>query len=164
MYKEHCKLLHTKTGLGVFTDTIIPAKAPIMEVRGPIYAEKDLPDPTHPALLQVGPDTFIGPSGDLDDYINHSCQPNCYMHVAGNRAILFSLYVITAGSELTFDYSSTSTDELEKWKMDCLCGDFNCRKVISGFQHLSDADKQKMKDKMVLPLYIQHPNMFLKSW
>lgn len=164
MYKEHCQVKSAKGGKGVFTTVVIPAKVPILEVRGPIYGEKDLPDPNHPALLQVGPDTFIGASGDLDDLINHSCRPNCYMYVAGNRAILFSLYVIPAGSELTFDYSSTATDSLEKWKMNCVCGDFHCRKVISGYQHLSSATQNKMKEQGILPLYILHPNMFPKRW
>jgi SET domain len=164
MYKDHCELRHTKTGLGVFTKSVIPVKAPIMEIRGPLYSEKELPDPNHPALLQVGPDTFIGPSGDFDDYLNHSCNPNCFLHIAGTRAILFSLYVIPPNTELTFDYSSTSTDELEKWKMNCACGDFKCRKVISGHQHLDPAIKQKMTAQGMFPLYILHPEMFPKRW
>jgi SET domain-containing protein len=164
MYKEHLKLQPTKGGQGLFTTVAIPAKTPILEVRGPVMLEKNLPDPNHPALLQIGPDTFIGASGDLDDFINHSCNPNCYMHITGNRAILFSLYVIPVGAELTFDYSSTATDSLEKWKMNCLCGHFTCRKVISGFQHLDESVKQSLKDKGSVPLYILYPNMFPKSW
>jgi SET domain-containing protein len=164
MYKEQLKVLPCKTGVGVFTLADIPAKTPILEVRGPIFAEKDLPDPNHPALLQIGPDTFLAKSGGMDDLINHSCSPNCYMYIAGNRAVLFSLYVIKAGSELTFDYSSTSTDTLDKWKMDCLCGEINCRKVISGYQYLDNATQQYMKAKEILPLYILHPDMFPKRF
>lgn len=164
MYKDYCKLQPSKGGLGMFTTVIIPAKTPIIEVRGPVGSEKEMPDPNHPALLQIGNDLFIGPSGDLDDYINHSCNPNCYIHIAGNRAILFSLYVIPAGSELTFDYSTTATDSLEKWKMDCLCGHATCRKVISGFQHLDESVKQNLKDKNTVPLYILHPEMFPRKW
>jgi hypothetical protein len=160
VYKEYCKLQSAKGGQGVFTTVVIPAGAPIMEVRGPVGSESEMPDPNHPAILQVGPNIFIGPSGDLDDYINHSCNPNCFMHIAGSRAILFSMYVIPVGTELTFDYSSTSTDPLDKWKMDCICGDFNCRKVISGYQHLDDTVKQHMKNKRMLPLYILEPTMF----
>jgi SET domain-containing protein len=164
MYQEHLKLQPSKGGRGVFTTVIIPAKQPILEVRGPVMLEKNLPDPNHPALLQIGADTFIGASGDVDDMINHSCNPNCYMHITGNRAILFSLYVIPAGAELTFDYSSTSTDSLDKWKMDCKCGEFTCRKVISGFQHLDTGIQQKLKDQGVVPLYILNPEMFPGTW
>jgi hypothetical protein len=164
VYNEHLKLQPTKTGQGVFTTVVIPAKQPILEVRGPVLLEKDLPDPNHPALLQMGADTFIGASGDVDDYLNHSCNPNCYMHITGNRAILYSLYVIPAEVELTFDYSSTATDSLEKWKMNCQCGEFVCRKVISGFQHLDGLTQQKLKNQGAVPLYILRPEMFPGTW
>lgn len=164
MYKEHLKLQTTNNKNRVFTTVNIPARKPIMEITGPVILEKDLIDPNHPALLQVGPDIFIGASGDIDDNINHSCNPNCYIHIAGNRAILFSLYVISANSELTFDYSSTSTDSLEKWQMNCSCNNINCRKIISGFQNLSPHIQQKLKNQNTVPLYILHPTMFPITW
>lgn len=164
MYLQYLKVKPCKTGLGVFTNVQIPANVPILEVRGNIYLEKDLPDPNHPTLLQVGPNTFIGPSGGVDDSINHSCNPNCMMHVVGNRAILYSLYVIPAGSELTFDYSTTATDSYEKWSMTCLCGQVNCRKVISGFQNLDPELQQSLIKKGLVPLYITNPNMIQKKY
>lgn len=163
MFTQYLKVKPSKTGQGVFTTVQIPANVPVLEVRGPIYTEKDLPDPNHPALLQVGPETFIAASGGPDDYLNHSCNPNCVMRVEGHRAILYSLYVIQAGAELTFDYSTTATDSIDKWKMDCQCGDFHCRRVISGFQNLDPALQQKMKDKGWVPNYIAEPSMFPKQ-
>ena len=162
MYKPYIITKLSKTGLGVFTNIEIPANHPVFEVLGNVYAERDLPDPTHPALLQVGPDTFIGPSGDIDDYINHSCDPNCRMQVVGNRAIVYSLYVIPKGSELTFDYSATATDSLDKWRMECVCGTNKCRKIISGFQYLHPTIQKEYKEKGIAPLYITHPNLFQK--
>ena len=164
MYNRYLKVKPCKTGQGVFTTVDIPTNVPIIEVRGTIYKEKDLPNPNHPALLQVGPDIFIGPSGGVDDYINHSCNPNCLVHIAGNRAVVYSMYVIPEGSEITFDYSTTATDDHNKWKMECQCGEFACRKIISGHQYLDDTTKQKMQDKGMLPLYITQPNLFQKSW
>jgi hypothetical protein len=161
MFKQYLTVKDCKTGKGVFTSIEIPANVPIFEVTGNIYAEKDLPDPNHPALLQVGPDTFIGPSGAFDDYINHSCDPNCSMYVVGNRAIVYSLYVVPAGSELTFDYSTTSTDTHDKWKMDCLCGSHKCRKVISGYHYLDTSLQEEYKKKGMIPLFITVP-IFLK--
>ena len=164
MYKEYLKLQSFKNRIGTFTTTIIPAKSPIIEFNGPTYFEKNLPNPNDPNILQVGPDTFLAQSGNISDYINHSCNPNCFIQAVGNRAILYSMYVIPPNTELTFDYSTTSTDTLDKWKMDCLCGENNCRKVISGIQYVDDKIKQQMVDKGMLPLYILEPNMFLKSW
>lgn len=158
MYNQYLKVLPSKLGgQGIFTTLDIPADVPIMEVTGNVYAEHELPDPNHIALLQVGPNIFIGPSGSTDDYINHSCNPNCRMQVAGSRAIIHSMYFIKAGHELTFDYSTTSTDTLDKWKMDCHCGSPNCRKVISGFQYLPPELKKNYIERNMVPLFITNP-------
>lgn len=154
MYNQYLKVHNSKTGNGIFTTVDIPAGVPIIEMTGTVYKESELPDPNHPALLQVGLDAFIGPSGATDDYINHSCNPNCLMKIVGNRAIVYSLHLIKADSELTFDYSTTSTDSLEKWKMDCACGSFNCRKVISGYQYLDDKLKEEYLKKGMIPMFL----------
>jgi hypothetical protein len=159
MYNQYLKVLPAKAGSGngVFTSIKIPAGVPVLEVTGDVFAEHELPDPNHPALLQVGPNTFIGPSGDVDDYVNHSCNPNCNLHVVGNRAILYSMYEIAEGSEITFDYSTSATDSLEKWKMDCCCGSYNCRKVISGLQHVPPDVVEELTRKNMIPLFMRVP-------
>lgn len=157
MYKQYLKVRQSKTGLGVFTSIKIPKGLPVIEVTGDVFTN-DTADHNHPALLQVSSQTYIGPSGDVDDYINHSCNPNCLIHCIGNRAIFFSLYDIPEESEITFDYSTSSTDSLDKWKMDCLCGDVNCRKVISGFQYLSPEKVKEYTDKGMVPLFLQQLN------
>lgn len=164
MYKQYLKIKAAKHGIGdgVFTTIKIPADVPILEFTGNLYTEDSLPDPNHQAILQIGPNLFYGPSGDVDDYINHSCNPNCMLHIVGNRAILYSLYVIPADTELTFDYSTSSTDSLEKWSMNCLCGSPNCRKVISGYHLLDDSTKQNLKNKGMVPLFITNP-IFMKK-
>jgi hypothetical protein len=152
-YKQYLKTKSTKTGKGVFTTVKIPANMPIIEMKGDIFIDKP-GHLDHAQVLQVGPNTFLGPSGEVDDYINHSCDPNCYMHVVGNRAILYSLYVIPANSELTFDYSLTANNEKEDWTMACNCGSNKCRKEISGFQHLSPELQDEYKKKKMVPLYL----------
>ena len=156
MFKNYLKVLPAKIGNGIFTTIDIPANAPIFEIIGPLYSLSELPDPNHPAVLQIGNDTFMGPVGGLPgaDYLNHSCNPNCRLHIVGNRAVLYSLYLIKADSELTFDYSTTSTDTLAQWKMDCQCGLFNCRKTISGYQYLDDKTKADMLKKDMVPMFI----------
>jgi len=157
MYKQFLKVGPSRTGQGVFTSIKIPARSPVIEVTGEVHPEHTLPDPNHPALLQVGPNYFIGPSGDVDDYINHSCDPNCKVHIAGQRAFLYSLYDIPAGSEITFDYSTSSTDTLDKWKMDCHCGKFNCRKVISGLQYVDPTIVEDYKKRGIIPMFMLIP-------
>jgi hypothetical protein len=163
VYTQYLEVKQSKTGSGVFATIEIPSNVPIIEMTGPIYVESEIPNQILSTVLQIGPNTFIGSSGLADDYINHSCNPNCMVHVIGNRAILYSMYVIPKGNELTFDYSTTSTDTLEKWKMDCQCGDYNCRKVISGHQYLEEKTKKEYQKKGMIPLFITNPNLFLKK-
>jgi hypothetical protein len=136
MYNQYLKVQPTKKGMGVFTTVDIPANVPIIEITGKVYTESELPDPTDSVITQVGPNIYIGRSGTIDDFIDHSCNPNCLIHCIGNRAIIYSMHVITAGNEITFDYSTSSTDTLDSWNMKCQCRNPNCRKVISGFQYL----------------------------
>jgi hypothetical protein len=156
MFKDNLKIKSCKLGLGVFTDIKIPANVPIIEITGNTFNYDSLPNKNSIYNMQIGNDLYITQSGDIDDYLNHSCNPNCYMHIVGKRAILYSLYVIPAGKELTFDYSLISTDLLEEWGMICLCGDFNCRKTISGFGNLPQHIKDKYKKKGIIPGYIAH--------
>jgi SET domain-containing protein len=162
MYSQYLQLQNTKVGKGVFTTVAIPANMMIIEITGPVLTDREIPDMNQPALLQVGPNTFITASGGLDDYINHSCDPNCKMHVVGNRAFLYSLYVIPANSQLTFDYSTTSTDTVDSWQMTCQCGSNKCRKTISGAQYLSQTLLDNYKSRDMLPLYITNPNLIQK--
>ena len=162
MLKQHLKIKPTKIGNGLFTDVKIPANFPIIEVGGTVCNWESIQDKENPYIMEIGNNLFITSSGDLDDYVNHSCNPNCVMHIIGKRAILYSLYIIPADSELTFDYSLTSTDSLDSWKMDCLCGNFNCRKVISGFHLLPDDLKKNYMDNDLVPQFIRNP-IFMKK-
>lgn len=154
LYKKFLKIKPTKTGKGVFSDIEIPANVPIMEITGDIHTIETMPNPENSAWLQISPQYFIGPSGGADDQVRHSCDPNCYVYAIGKRAILYSLYKIRAGAELTFDYSTTSTDTLDTWQMNCKCGSGKCRKIISGFQYLSKELVEEYKRKGVLPFFL----------
>jgi len=162
MYSQYLEILDCKTGKGTFSTVKIPADTMIMEMLGPVVLDREIPEGKQDLYLQVGPNTFIGPSGGVDDEINHSCDPNCKMHIVGNRAFLYSLYVIPVNAELTFDYATTSTDTLDTWQMKCKCGSNKCRKVISGHQYLDNPVLDHYKSKNMLPLYILLPNMIQK--
>lgn len=163
MYNQHLEVKTSRTGLGVFAMVQIPAGVPVIEFTGDIIPKSKLNiDPSQ--YLQVGAETFIGPSSAIDDYINHNCDPNCLVHVVGNRAILYSMYVIARGAELNFDYSTTSTDTWDSWKMDCKCGSYKCRRIISGYQYLSDDLKKEYIQKDMIPEFITNPGLFQKRW
>lgn len=162
MSKNDLEVRNSATGFGVFAKVTIPANEPIMEFTGTIVPkDKTILDPA--TYLQIGGNRVMGPSGSIDDYINHSCDPNCFVHIVGNRAILYSLYVINAGMELTFDYSTSSTDTLQEWSMECKCNSYKCRNIISGYQYLSDERKKEYENKGMIPIFIRMPNLISKD-
>lgn len=157
MYKQYLISKPSKIGTGTFTKVDIKANMPIMEISGELHTKETMPQPHHPAWLQISNQWFIGPSGSVDDYINHSCEPNCYMHIVGKRAFLYSLHFIPAGTELTFDYSTTCTSSPDDWAMKCLCGTFKCRKYITGFDFLPETLKNEYIKKGMVPMFIIDP-------
>lgn len=58
--------------------------------------------------------------------MNHSCQPNCYLRIMGERIEVYTLRGIPAGSELTVDYVETPHPN----GMPCSCKAPNCRGMI----------------------------------
>ena len=61
------------------------------------------------------------------DFFNHSCNPN-----AGLRGDLrlVAMRDIAVGEAITFDYAICMTGNI--WDMECLCGELNCRRQVSG--------------------------------
>jgi hypothetical protein len=163
MYKQYLKVEDTKNGKGTFTTVPIPPNSMIVEMTGPIVLDRNLPADSL-AYLQVGPNSYMGPSGgETPEFLNHSCDPNCKVHIVGNRAFLYSLYLIPANNQLTFDYSTTSTETLDMWQMQCKCGTFKCRKVISGASYLSQEQLHNYQTKGMLPLYVTDPGILQKK-
>jgi len=144
-----------KHGRGVFAVEPIPADSAVLEIKGPLLFGQEASD-AGADILQVGPDAFVGASRSGDDYLNHSCEPNCAVSIDDdNRATLFALEDIPAGAELGFDYSTTSTDDLGTWRMDCTCGSASCRRVISGCQYLDPSLVANYRSKNILPAYVE---------
>lgn len=147
-------LLETHKGKSVFTEGPIMKGEFIIEFKGHIYTKdqyQSIMDPENNHFLQVGENLYMGPSGSIDDYVNHSCNPNCGF-LYSNSTRLYALRDIEAGEELTFDYSTTMDEEF--WEMECCCGEFLCRNRIQDFKHLSEHLKRKYYKMKILPEFI----------
>jgi hypothetical protein len=87
-------------------------------------------------IMEIGDDLVVIASGELDDYINHSCEPNCrVVFQADGRVICQALRDIAPGEELTFDYATTTTRDglavFPGWRFACACGAPGCRAEVS---------------------------------
>ncbi len=47
-----------------------------------------------------------GVGGNIARFINHSCQPNCYVHIAGGAIWIRAARRIEPGEELTYNYQT----------------------------------------------------------
>jgi len=74
---------------------------------------------------------------DLDNFLCHSCEPNCGVHVGDDLAVaLVALKPIRAGDGVSFDYDSTEDDLREhKGGFACECGATRCRGMVLGRMH-----------------------------
>ena len=65
-----------------------------------------------------------GVGGNDARFINHSCRPNCYIHITGGTIWIRAARTIRKGEELTYDYN-TDGDGLIK----CRCRP-DCHRLI----------------------------------
>lgn len=105
-------------------------------------------------FLQIGEKLYLNLYKHYSVFVNHSCIPNAYVKIAINNAFLISTRDIKTGEEIFFDYSLTCSEPDGTWEMKCDCGNFNCRKIISGFDKLSDIQKKKYIETNVVSKYI----------
>lgn len=134
----------------IFAKYKIDKNYPVIEFIGDIfYGDKKF---SEEMVLDLGKSKYIGPSGSFDDYIRHSCNPNCYVKVINNRAFLYSIKTIKQNEEITFDYSTVIFDTSFNTK--CECKQFNCRKILQSILN----DKVKYKEyleKNMIPKFME---------
>jgi SET domain-containing protein len=144
------------TGRGVFAALLIPADSVIMSYTGPLLRYHQTTSAT--LALQIGPDLYIGESGQADDFVNHSCQPNAGMRIDGTDVQLIALRDIPPGEQITFDYSTTMDED--DFEFDCLCGSQECRGKIRDFKHLPAELREAYARRGIVPEYNRR---FIKS-
>jgi len=145
----------TKTGKGVFTDKAFKKGEVIGKSKGKLYTREQLLKKDSWALdhsLQIGENLYMGPANDVEDFVNHSCNPNSGHKIRGKSAKLVAIKDIKKGDEITFDYSTTMYNSGEEMK--CYCGNKKCRKLIKDFNHLPKKIRKKYIDMGIVPKYI----------
>jgi hypothetical protein len=82
--------------------------------------------------VQLSKNKHIVLAPDYLKYLNHSCDPNCYINV--DNLELIALHPIHKGDELTFFYPSTEWDMSEPFH--CNCGTTPCLQKIQGAAYI----------------------------
>lgn len=133
-----------KHGAGAFATAAIAKGELIVIFSGDIThaSETDFED----YHLQVGEEHYMGPSGELDDLVNHSCEPNAGFspQSTDDTPILIARRDIAAGEEISMDYNAV-IDEAGWPGFACGCGASSCNGMVRSFRDLSDVKKQALK-------------------
>lgn len=120
----------------------------VMNFTGQKTHIKDIKDFTH--YLQISPEFFISPSGNADDFVNHSCDPNCALYFEDDGLVLRTVREIKSGEELSFDYGTIMFNEPTEFK--CECGSSKCRGLIGNFDTLPEGLQNQYKSANMIPL------------
>jgi SET domain-containing protein len=63
-------------------------------------------------------DAAVG--GNVARFINHSCHPNCYVHIVGDTIWIRAARNIRRGEELTYDYMTDGEGHIQcRCRSDC---------------------------------------------
>jgi hypothetical protein len=90
--------------------------------------------------VQVATDTFAYEEG-VGSLVNHSCDPNCWPQITERDTYnLVARRMIRAGDELTVDYAMRNY-VIDFFPAVCSCGALNCRRYITGWQGLSQEQR-----------------------
>lgn len=142
-------------GKAVFAGRDFKKGEKIIEFKGRLFTYEQLPTPydeVEDHYVQIDKNLYMGPSGNLDDFFNHSCNPNSGIKIIGKRVFLIAIKNVKKGEEIAFDYSTTMDED--DWELDCVCNNKNCRKKIRDFKYLPREVQQKYIKLEVVPKYI----------
>lgn len=146
----------THLGKSVFAAREFKKNDVITQFTGPILEKKRLPrqyEGERDRFVQIGVEEFMGPSGEIDDLINHSCEPNAGLKFGESGPLLVALEKIEVGEEITWDYSTTMYKNT--WRMICGCRKPSCRKVIGDFTLLPASLQRRYLRLNVIPNYLK---------
>jgi len=90
----------SKLGKAIFANKDFKKGEEIIEFKGKLFTYEQLPTPyveVEDHYVQIDKNLYMGPSGNLDDFFNHSCNPNSGLKIEGKRVILIAIKDIKKG-------------------------------------------------------------------
>ena len=121
------------SGWGVYATQPIPEDTRIVEYKGELVSQEEAWRREQRYLprqriwlftinTRWARDAAVG--GNVARYINHSCNPNCYVEIVGHHIWILASRQIRKGEELVYDYNTDGVAGIP-----CRCSP-GCRKVI----------------------------------
>jgi hypothetical protein len=148
----------THLGKAVYAAAGFAEGAEIVRFTGRRFRADKVPGMLHGArdrFVQVTPDHYMGPSGRIDDLINHSCAPNAGLRFTDDAVTLIAIRTIAPGEEITWDYSTTLS--ASDWYMVCQCRSADCRRVIDNFDTLPPDRQAWFRARGLVAPYLRSP-------
>ena len=111
MASRSYQVRRSKTGLGLFATKQIKRGAYIATYRGPriTTAESDRREARGARYMFALNKKWVidgSPRWNAARYINHSCRPNCYVHIQNGTIWIRAARKIRKGEELTYHYNT----------------------------------------------------------
>jgi hypothetical protein len=141
-------------GRGVFAVRPFEEGEPILWLHGRVVSHGEILQRSnegqgYPLQASADPNLFLDLDGTVAQYLNHSCSPTA----AVQDTALVAFQPIVAGTEITFDYSTTAA--ADGWVMHCRCGAPNCRRtIVSDFSLLPPALQVSYLRKGAVPSFV----------
>lgn len=145
----------TRFGKGVFARKEFQPGEKILQFKGRIYTKTEYLSKVNPEkchYMQIGEETFLGPTTSPDNFVNHCCEPNAGLKVHNGKAFLVAINKITSDQEITFDYSTSMAED--HWEMDCACGVPSCRSRVRDFKYIPKEVQVKYLQLGIVPDFV----------
>ena len=146
----------TRNGRGLVAERKFKKNEPLFVIRGKLIpvqglgmADKRTADNT----IRFSERSYISPTNELGDFLNHSCHPTAFLQKRGRKLFVVALQSISANTEITIDYSTILAND-ERWTMRCNCGSVDCRAVVKKFVDLPGKLQKRYHSLRIVPPYI----------
>jgi SET domain-containing protein len=119
-------------GRGVFALRRLPARRKLGELTGELISHREARRRARRrmriAIVEFDDGTALDASVNSNSfrYTNHSCAPNAYLRIIGQRVQFYSLRAIGPGEEITCRYGDTQHGGTKP----CKCGRGKCREFL----------------------------------
>lgn len=147
-----------RNGRGVFTKKNIKKNETIFELKGRLLSVAEIEaggifSTLSANAYRFSKEMYLSPTGELGDFINHSCDPNAYIKKENEKLYIIAIKLIHSGEEITIDYSTIMAPD-DEWNLSCNCGSKICRNKVEKFMNLPKNIQKKYKKNNIVPAYI----------